>query len=382
MAIPYRADHVGSLLRPPGVLEAQAKHAQGQLSAAELKAIEDKAILEALELQRQVGLGIFSDGEYRRSNWAGDFVNAVDGYVDGPAPLGFTWQLPDQLRTSDANEAVTHAMSTMPYQVGRVVGERLRQRHRLTEHESAFLKAHAPGQWKITLPAASYVVARGYSPEVTSKAYASRGELAAHVAEMVRGEVQALAGEGCPYIQIDNPHYPDYIPQARRDHWKSLGIDPDKALAEDIDADNASMRGIDRSQHIIAVHVCRGNGRSAWHTEGGYDPIAEQVFGHLEADRFLLEYDSERSGGFEALRFMPKGKTVVLGLITTKLGELESQDTLLKRIEEAAKYVAMEDLAISPQCGFASMAEGNLLSWDDQRRKLELTVETARKAWG
>jgi 5-methyltetrahydropteroyltriglutamate--homocysteine methyltransferase len=199
---------------------------------------------------------------------------------------------------------------------------------------------------------------------------------------IMQQEVQALAANGVTYIQLDNPHYPDYIPASRREQWRAIGINPDTALEEDIAADSAVFAGLDRSRVTCAMHICRGNGRSAWHTQGGYEPIAEQAFGSLDVDVFLLEYDSERAGGFEPLRFMPKGKTVVLGLVTTKLGELESQDLLLKRIDEAAKYVPIEDLALSPQCGFASIAAGNLVTQDDQRRKLELVGETARKVWG
>jgi 5-methyltetrahydropteroyltriglutamate--homocysteine methyltransferase len=195
-------------------------------------------------------------------------------------------------------------------------------------------------------------------------------------------EVRALAAEGVPYIQIDNAHYPDYIPADRRDAWRAIGIDPDEALDEDIRADNLAIKGLDRSEITLANHICRGNGRSAWHTEGGYEPIAEKVFGGLDVDRFLLEYDSDRAGGFEPLRFIPKGKQVVLGLVTTKLGALEKQDDLLRRVEEASTYVPLENLALSPQCGFASVEQGNLLSWDEQRRKLELVVDTARKIWG
>jgi 5-methyltetrahydropteroyltriglutamate--homocysteine methyltransferase len=270
---------------------------------------------------------------------------------------------------------------TVPQQAGRVIGERLRQKHRLTEYESVFMKDHANGVYKVTQPAASYIVARGYLPSVTNKVYASRAEVCQEVARIVAAEVQALAAEGVPYIQIDNAHYPDYIPEDRRAQWRSLGIDPDQALAEDIAADNTCIENVDRSKHVVAMHICRGNGRSAWHTTGGYEPIAERVFGSLNVDRFLLEYDSDRAGGFDPLRFMPRGKTVVLGLVTTKLGELESQDVLLRRIDEASKYVPLENLALSPQCGFASVAQGNLLTWDDQRRKLELVAETARKAW-
>ncbi len=379
---PYRADHVGSLLRPPEVLKAHEDFEQGKMSLEQLREIEDRAILDAITLQREVGLDVVSDGEYRRQSWAGDFYDAVEGYVDGPLPIKFEWTLPEQLRASGAATGVVEMVRQVPMQRGRVVGERLRQKRRLTEHESTFLKQHAGGAYKVTQPAASYIVARGYSPQVTGQVYSSRRELCQDVAKIIASEVQALAAEGVPYIQIDNAHYPDYIPDYRRDEWRAIGIDPDQALAEDIEADNATIAGVDRSKHVVAMHICRGNGRSAWHTIGGYEPIAERVFGGINVDRFLLEYDSDRAGGFEPLRFMPRGKQVVLGLVTTKLGELESQDVLLKRIEEASKYVPIENLALSPQCGFASVIQGNLLSWDDQRRKLELVVDTARKVWG
>jgi 5-methyltetrahydropteroyltriglutamate--homocysteine methyltransferase len=270
----------------------------------------------------------------------------------------------------------------MPQQSGRVIGERLRLRHRLTAHEVPFLKEHAQDQvFKVTMPATSYVVARGWKPGISDKAYGSRWELAEHVASIMNAEVLALASEGVAYIQIDNAHWPDYIPADRLAKWRSIGIDPDKALEEDVRADNLATRGLDRSKVLLANHICRGNLRSAWSTEGGYEPIAERVFGGLDVDRFLLEYDSERTGGFEPLRFVPKGKQVVLGLVTTKVGTLENQDDLLRRIDEAARYIPMDNLALSPQCGFASVEQGNLLRWDDQRRKLELVVDTARKAW-
>jgi len=381
MSAPYSADHVGSLLRPPEVLKAHQDFEEGRMSLEQLREIEDRAILDVIKLQREVGLDVVTDGEYRRQSWAGDFFEAVDGYVDGPLPIKFEWQLPEQLKERGGT-AVIEDVRAVPMQRGRVVGERLRQKRRLTEHESRFVKQHAGGTYKVTQPAASYIVARGYSPSLSSKVYSSRAELCQEVAKIIASEVQALAAEGVPYIQIDNAHYPDYIPEHRRDEWRAIGVDPDQALAEDIAADNATIDGVDRARHLVAMHICRGNGRSAWHTIGGYEPIAERVFGSINVDRFLLEYDSDRAGGFEPLRFMPKGKQVVLGLVTTKLGELESQDVLLKRIEEASKYVPVENLALSPQCGFASVAQGNLLSWDDQRRKLALVVDTARKVWG
>jgi 5-methyltetrahydropteroyltriglutamate--homocysteine methyltransferase len=380
MTARYRAEHVGSLLRPREVLDAHLAHAEGRTPMEELREIEDQAVLEALALQKQAGIEVFSDGEFRRASWAGGFSDSVDGYVSGPPPIPFEWRMPDG--TERASSEIMQDILTMPGQGNRVVGERLRARHRLTAHEAAFLKQHAPGPYKITMPGASYVVARGFKPGITDKAYPTRGDLLRDVVQIMQAEVQALAAEGVTYIQLDNPHYPDYIPETRREQWRAIGIDPDKGLEEDIAADSAVFQGIDPQRVIRAMHICRGNGRSAWHTQGGYEPIAEKVFGSLDVDVYLLEYDTDRAGGFEPLRFMPKGKTVVLGLVTTKVGELESQDALMERIEEAAKYVDVDDLALSPQCGFASMAQGNLVSQDDQRRKLELVGETARKVWG
>ena len=382
----YRADHVGSLLRTPELLQAHDDLRQERISREQLREIEDQAILQALELQRRAGIEVLSDGEYRRGDWAGpawagDFPSAVEGYALAEPPMVFEWKLPEGVTAPESGVAVKSSLGKA--QASLVIVERLRQKQRITEHEVPFLKQHAGGKaYKITMPATSYIVTRGWKPGVTDKVYGSRWELAEDVARIMSAEVQALAAEGVPYIQIDNPHWPDYIPADRLAAWRAIGLDPDKTLAEDVEADNLAIRGLDRAKVLVATHLCRGNGRSAWHTEGGYEPIAERVFGGLDVDRLLLEYDSDRAGGFEPLRFVPRGRQVVLGLVTTKLGALEKQDDLLRRIDEASRYVPMENLAISPQCGFASMEKGNLLSWDDQRRKLELVADTARKAWG
>jgi methionine synthase II (cobalamin-independent) len=383
MPTTYRADHVGSLLRPPELLESREAFREGRISAAQLKAVEDQAVLKAIELQREVGLPVVTDGEYRRHDWVGDFTSSVDGYVTAEVPIRFEWRLPGSVAAS-GESSMRQAVAEMPQQAGRVIGERLRQRHRLTEHEVPFLKDHVPAGtvFKITMPATSYVVARGWKPGITDKVYRSRWELAEHVASIMNAEILALQAEGVTYIQVDNAHWPDYIPEDRLAAWRSIGIDPAQAIEEDIRADNLATRGLDRSKVILANHICRGNGRSAWHTSGGYEPIAEKVFGGLDVDRLLLEYDSDRAGGFEPLRFVPAGRQVVLGLVTTKVGTLEKQDDLLRRIDEASKFVPLENLALSPQCGFASIEQGNLLSWDEQRRKLELVVDTARKVWG
>ena len=385
MATQFRADHVGSFLRPQEVKEARDAYRAGSISEEALRAVENEHILRVIELQKQSGIGIYSDGELRRSGWAGGFGESVEGYIEGAPAVS----MPFQGGRADWSQTGTGITPDNPIGVpgggggGRVIGEKLRQVQRLTGHESAFIKANAPGPYKVTMPAASYVTARGYKPGVTDQVYESRAAVLADAADIIRGEVVTLIAEGCPYVQIDNPHYPDYIPDDRRAQWTALGVDQDQALSDDIDADNASISGVDRSNTIVAMHLCRGNGAfGAYHTSGGYDRIAEQLFTRLDVDAWLLEYDSERSGGFEPLRFMPKGKTVVLGLVTTKAGELESPDLLLSRIEEASRYVDMDDLALSPQCGFSSTLQGNPLAWDDQRKKLELVVETARRAWG
>ncbi|HEV7663460.1 MAG TPA: cobalamin-independent methionine synthase II family protein, partial [Chloroflexota bacterium] len=331
----YRADHVGSLLRPPELFKAREDFQANRISESQLKEIEDRAVEAALDMQRQVGINVLTDGEYRRHDWVGDFTSSVDGYVTAEVPIQFEWKLPELVAAS-GQSTMQQAIAAMPQQSGRVIGERLRQRHRLTEHEAPYMVKHAGGVFKVTMPATSYVVARGWKPGVSDKVYGSRWELIEDVARIMNNEVMALASEGVPYVQIDNAHYPDYIPAHRRDAWRAIGIDPDQALDEDIRADNLAVRGLDRSKVTLANHICRGNGRSAWHTEGGYDAIAEKVFGGLDVDRFLLEYDSDRAGGFEPLRFVPKGKTVVLGIVTSKSGQLESKDFLKRRLDDAA----------------------------------------------
>ena len=381
MATKYRADQVGSFLRPPELLAARQSFVEGKITETDLRKVQDEAILKVIELQRQSGIDIYTDGEYRRGGWASDFGEAVEGYVVGAPAVTMAFQ--GGVETSSAGGGnSTNPTGAPGGGGGRVIGEKLKQIKRLTGGESPFIKEHAHGAYKVTMPAASYVVTRGYKPGVTDKVYDSRAAVLHDAAMIIKDEVIALIGEGVPYVQIDNPHYPDYLPDDRREQWRSLGVDPEQALQDDIDADNACLRGFDRSNVTLAMHLCRGNGAGGgWHTSGGYDRIAEQLFSQLEVDAFLLEYDSDRAGTFEPLRFMPKGKTVVLGLVTTKAGELESQYLLLRRIEEASKFVDMDDLTLSPQCGFASTVQGNPLTWDDQLRKLELVVETARKAW-
>ena len=232
------------------------------------------------------------------------------------------------------------------------------------------------------MPAPSNFVIASYKTGITDKFYPAHSDLLEDLVKIVRGEIEWLISEGAPYIQLDAPYYSHYLDPKQRERLRGAGFDPDTEFNYSVLGDNLCLKSLPRAGVTLALHVCRGNSRSRWYTEGGYDAIAEKLFGLLDVDTFLLEYDSERAGSFAPLRLVPRGKTVVLGLVTTKEPKLESQDDLRRRIDQAAQYFPLENLALSPQCGFASVAGGNLLSIDDQWRKLELIADTARKVWG
>lgn len=366
MAAKYRADHVGSLLRPQELLQARA---DDRMDRSRLQALEDRHIQRVLARQKELGLRIFTDGELRRLNFMSDFNEGVEGIEESDNLLR-SWQ-------------AGGGSSTRPARVPGIVVGKIKQIRRLTEHEVAFMKQHSPADIKITLPTANQFSAIFFKRGVSDKAYPNHSALLWDIVPIIKAEIQALVHEGVHYVQIDAPRYTYYVDPRWRSYIKSeMGLDPDEALDEAIRADNACLKGASRPDVILAIHLCRGNNRSQWFAEGGYDAIAEKLFGELEVDAFLLEYDSDRAGTFEPLRFVPRGKTVVLGLVSTKVPELEPQDRLRRRIEEASKYVPLENLALSPQCGFASVMEGNLLSEDDQWKKLKLVVDTAAKVWG
>jgi 5-methyltetrahydropteroyltriglutamate--homocysteine methyltransferase len=386
MAHKYRADQVGSFLRPQEVREAHTAFGQGKISLEDLRKVEDENILKLLEMQKQSGIDVYSDGEWRRGGWASGFADAMkEGYIPGTPAVRLQGQNnPIAGRLGGPADGGNNAgAGGGPGGQSRVLGAPIVPARRLTGHESGFLKAHAPGPFKVTMPAASYVASRAYSPEASDPVFGNRAGLLKAVAEVIRAEVKALIDEGVPYIQLDNPHYTDYVSEDIRNRYSEIGIDPAQALRDDVEADNYSISGLDRSNVVIGMHYCRGNtGGGGWHKSGGYDWVAETSFGGLDVDNFLLEYDTERAGDFTPLRYMPKGKTVVLGLVSSKFPELESQEELIKRIEDAAKYVALDDLTLSPQCGFASTFQGNSLTPEEQQKKLELVVSTARKVWG
>ena len=365
MAAKYRADHIGSLLRPAELLQARGTN----ISNDQLRALEDKQILRVIERQKELGFKIFTDGELRRGNFMSDFNEAVEGIDEGVA-VARTWQ---------TGAGVSPRPSMVP---GTVVGK-IKQTRRLTQHELQFLKQHCPGDIKVTLPTANQFPAIYFKKGISEKAYPDYSAFLWDIVPIIKAEIHALVNEGVKYVQIDAPRYSYYIDPKWRSYIKNeMGLDPEQALDEAIRADNACLEGAKRQGAILAIHLCRGNNRSQWYAEGGYDAIAEKLFGQLKVDTFLLEYESERAGTFEPLRFVPRDKTVVLGLVSSKLAALESQNQLVKRIDDASKYVPLENLAVSPQCGFASTMEGNLLTEEQQWQKLKLVIDTARQVWG
>jgi len=354
---PYRADQVGSFLRPAALLDQRAADASG----AALRAAEDAAIDALLRQQRATGIGIFTDGEFRRASFLADFTSAVDGFE------------------TIQPEAATDVFGAAP-RATLAVGARLVRKHRLAEIEAAYLKGHAPGPFKIALPTPFQFM--NFVRGVTDRAYATPVDLLRDLARIVADEAASLFAEGVGYLQIDAPRYSYFIDADLAARFKARGLDPAVTLDQVLEADNLALHAGRPAGSIAALHVCRGNARSTWYAQGGYDAIAERLFNELAADRFLLEYDDLRSGSFAPLRFVPPGKVVVLGLVTTKFDALEDQADLLRRIDAAARYLPLEQLALSPQCGFASLMEGNTISPETQWRKLELVVDTARRVWG
>jgi 5-methyltetrahydropteroyltriglutamate--homocysteine methyltransferase len=359
----YRADHVGSLLRPKELLDARVTHPHSE----ELRAIEDREILRVLAKQRDLGLGIFTDGEFRREGFMSDLVEAVDGFSTGDAHAR-DWKSSQGAGTQALRDVVT---------------AKLHQQRRLTGHELPFMKAHSPGPIKMTLPSANQFPAIAYRKGISESAYPTYAEFLADVAAIIAGETAALASDGVAYIQIDAPRYSYYLDEKWRAFLRTeYNENLDALLDEAIACDNQAFHAARKPGVTLAIHLCRGNNRSNWYASGGYDAIAEKLFNQLDVDRFLLEYDDERSGSFEPLRFVPADKMVVLGLVSTKVGRLESAETLMRLIETATKYVPLERLALSPQCGFASMAEGNIIAEDAQWAKLQLVADVAHRVWG
>ena len=374
-----RTDVVGSLLRPDYLKAARARFDEDKIGAQELAAVEDRAVRQGVALQEAVGLEVLTDGEMRRLNFQDSFGSSVAGFdadradikfyetrVEGAAPLR-RWDFP-------AGEAKGAAVSQR-----RPVVERLRLARNVPLEEYRFVKGLARTPAKVTLIGPDRISQR-FDHQASKSIYPSMDDFVADVVRLEREMIQGLVDAGCRYVQIDAPGYTAYVDPPSLDAMRRRGEDPMENFARSLKADNEVIRGF--SGVTFGIHICRGNQRSMWHREGTYDPIAERLLNELRHDRVLLEYDSPRAGGFEALRFVPKGKIVVLGLVSTKVPALERVDDLKRRIDEASRHIPLEQLAVSPQCGLASDVIGNLITEDDQKRKLELVMETARQVWG
>ena len=375
-----RSDVVGSLLRPAHLKEARLAFDEGKISPDEMRRIEDQAIRQAVLLQETVGLDVVTDGEFRRLNFQDSFGESVAGFdaaradirfyekrVEGSKPLQ-RWEIPDQ----------GEAKGT-PVAQRRPVVERLRLARNIPLEEYRFVSGVAQKPAKVTLIGPDRISQR-FDYRNSTSIYPTVDDFVADVVKIEREIVRSLAAAGCRYVQIDAPGYTAYVDPPSLEAMRARGEEPRENFSRSLNADNEVIRGFNRA--TFGIHLCRGNQRSMWHREGTYDAIAERLLTELNHDRFLLEYDSPRAGSFEPLRFVPKGKVVVLGLVSTKVPQLERIDELKRRIDEASKYVPLEQLAISPQCGFSSDVVGNLISEDEQKRKLEVVVETARQVWG
>ena len=366
---PFRADHVGSLLRPPELLQARDDYAAGTIGAAELRAVEDEAIRGAVALQQEVGLQSVTDGEFRRASWHMDFVYQIGGISQVPG------HLVSHFRNAEGSIEFTPPAIR--------VNRRVTMDKTIFGEDFAFLQSIAGESVpKLTIPAPSMVHYRsGVRAVVDESVYPDVEEFWSDVSAAYADEVRRLAEQGCRYLQIDDISLAYLNDPAQRAYVSERGEDAEHMHLRYISLINGAVAARPAGM-AVATHMCRGNYRSSWVASGGYDFVAEALFSELDVDGFFLEYDDERSGGFEPLRFVPPGKQIVLGLVTTKRPELESKDELKRRIDEAAKYVPLDQLCLSGQCGFSSTVEGNALTIDDQKAKLSLIVEVAKEVWG
>ncbi len=358
----YRCEVVGSLLRPTYLVTARQQLEAGQISAAEFKAVEDRAVNEAIALQKDAGIEVITDGELRRYAFFGHLVDALEGFDKYGG-----WAIPF---TDETGEQLIYKRP--------VVVERLRWRRSMCTEEWVYLRSRYSGPAKVTMISAQQAAAY-YDPQKSRSAYPSRDAYLADIVDFSHREVDELVRLGCAYIQIDAPQYAALLDPQIREGYRQRGSDPDRLIDQCIEMDNAIIEG--HPGITFAMHVCRGNNQSKFYARGDYEPIA-RIFSKTHFQRFFLEYDDERSGGFEPLAHVPEDRHVVLGLVSTKKARMESATELRSRIEEASRFVPLERLALSPQCGFASTIEGNRVSFDDQRRKLELVASVARAVWG
>ena len=357
-----RSEVIGSLLRPPYLAEARRRHEAGEISAAEFKRLEDRAVDEAIDIQTQAGIDVITDGEMRRYAFYGHLIDSVDGFDKyGGWGIEFRDEKGEKIRLRRP-----------------VVVKKLRWRRHMAAEDWTYLRARTPHRAKVTLISAQQAAAY-YDPEKSRDAYPTRDAYLADIVDITRREIEELRRLGCTYVQIDAPQYAALLDHDLREGYRRRGSDPDRLLDECIEMDNAIIAG--HAGMTFGMHICRGNNQSKYYAEGGYGPIA-RVLSRSRFNRYLLEYDDERSGGFEPLADVPEDRVVVLGLVTTKRPRLETEQDLKRRIADAARIVPLERLALSPQCGFASTMEGNKLSQEDQRAKLDLVARVARSVFG
>jgi 5-methyltetrahydropteroyltriglutamate--homocysteine methyltransferase len=360
--VAYRSEVVGSLLRPPYLVEARRQLEAGQLAPSEFKALEDRAVLEAIALQEAAGVDVITDGELRRYAFYGHLVESLEGFDKFGG-----WAIP--FRDESGEELVLKRP---------VVVERLSWRRSMCAEEWVYLRSRSSHPGKVTMLSAQQAAAY-YDPEKSKSAYPTRDAYLEDIVAFSRREIDELVRLGCTYIQIDAPQYAALLDPQMRQGYRQRGNDPDELIDRCIELDNAIIDG--HPGITFAIHICRGNNQSKFYASGDYEPIS-RIFSKTHFQRFLLEYDDARSGGFEPLRHVPPDRTVVLGLVTTKKPRLETSEELRHRIEEAATFFPLAQMALSPQCGFASTMEGNRISSEDQRQKLELVASVARQVWG
>jgi 5-methyltetrahydropteroyltriglutamate--homocysteine methyltransferase len=364
---PFRADHVGSLLRPPAVLKAREQLKQGKITPAELRTIEDAAIRQAVRMQEEIGLQSVTDGEFRRSSWHMDFLYQVGGVT----------KVMDNLKIQFRNEEGVIEFTPAALRVS----GKLKLDKPIFGADFQFLKSATRATPKLTIPSPSMMHYRGGRAAIDEKIYPGMEPFWDDLGQVYGDEIAALYRLGCTYLQLDDTSLAYLNDPAQREHITNLGGNGAHQHLTYIRLINKAL-ACKPAGMTVCTHMCRGNFKSSWVAEGGYDHVAEALFGELKVDGFFLEYDDARSGGFEPLRYVPKGKMVVLGLVTTKKGTLERKDDLKRRIDQAAKYVPIEQICLSPQCGFSSTVDGNALTLDEQIAKLKLIVDTAREVWG
>lgn len=369
---PFRADHVGSLLRPQELLQARERRQTGELSAAELRQIEDRCIRDVVKMQEDIGLQSITDGEYRRTIWHADFLRQINGVI---VKEGVANESGVVRKFQSGDEEIERKPTRFEVAAG------LKRSHGIETDNFKYLASVTHRTPKICIPSPTILHMRGGRDAIDRQAYPDMDGFYADLARVYREEIHALADLGCTYLQLDDPNLAYLCDEKMRDGVRHIGEDPNQLPLTYARLINECIK--DRPANMtVCMHICRGNFRSAWAAEGGYDPVAEILFNEFKLDGFFLEYDSPRAGSFSPLRFVPRNKKIVLGLVTTKTGDLEKSEDIKRRIDEASRYVPLEQLALSPQCGFSSTVLGNNITVEAELAKLSLVVNVAHDVWG